>query len=454
MESMISQVRHTKKIHISLILGVLTFRISLDFVYKNMISVLYESYNFEYRPNNYNLVLSYLLLIIITSILATIFDSKKPSSILILLLYIMSYIPNTALYYGLGLPHYFLLYSSLFWMVMIISHPFICKIKFTGIKFRNNLATTRCIRFIPIAFLLIIIVFSAFYNNLFITLDLNIVYDLRTAAKEKAFGGVMSRLIHWAGNVVFPVSAAIALKNRKYFTLAVFTFAQILTFSLAGTKTYLFAFAFSIIGVLIINSDKYFKYLPFAMTGITVVGYILYKWFNAVFISNYIMRRVLFTTSYNTWGYVEYFTNNEKLYLRHSFMSWVSSFGIDIPYAENFSSFMGELLYNRPDANVPAGTVGDAYSNLGIFGLILYPLIIVIMFRLLDKVTKNIHFACVLPVIITTVEYMLNGNVFSIMLTYGYLFAVIYFYFLSKTGLFIKPNKRWRFRKSSNTSSD
>lgn len=453
MESISNHVRQTKKINIALILGVLAFRISLDFAYKNLICVLYQSYKFQYNPDN--MIISYLILIIITIIFAFFFDSKKPSSVMILLLYTMSYIPNTALYYGMGLPHYFLLYSSLFWFFIIISYPFICKVKFRRIKPTNNLTIIRYVKFVPVAFFVLIVVFSAYYNGLNLTLDLSIVYDLRMAARENSFGGVMSRLIHWAGNVVFPVSAAIALKNRKYLTLGIFTFAQVVTFSLAGTKTYLFAFAFSIIGVILINSDKYFKYLPLGFTGITVLGYILYKWFNVVFISNYIVRRVLFTTSYNTWGYIEYFMSNEKLYLRHSFMRWVSNFGVNIPYAENFSSYMGELLYNRPDANVPAGTVADAYSNLGIIGIILYPLLIVAMFRILDTVTINVHFACVLPVIITTVEYMLNGNVFSIMLTYGYLFAVIYFYFISKIGIFKNSKKKWRFRRRGiNSSSD
>ncbi|QNU66800.1 hypothetical protein EHE19_018515 [Ruminiclostridium herbifermentans] len=448
-----NNIRPPKKINIILILGVLAFRISLDYAYKNMICVLYQNYKFEYTPNNTNLILSYLVLIIITSLFATVFNSRNPSSIMILLLYIMSYIPNTSLYYGMGLPHYFLLYSSLFWFIMIALYPFICKIKIKRIKSTNNKITIKCVKFVPFAFLILIVVFSAYYNGLYITLDLSIVYDLRAAAKENSFGPILSRLIPWAGNIVFPVSAAIALKNKKFIVLGVFTFAQIITFSLAGTKTYLFAFAFSIIGVILINSHKYFKYLPFGLAGITVLGYSMYKLFNSVFIANYIVRRVLFTTSYNCWGYIEFFISNEKLYLRNSFMRWLKNYGVKIPYADNFSSFMGDLLYDRPDANVPAGTVADAFGNFGILGLILYPLFMVIMFRLLDKVSTNIPSACVLPVIITSAEYILNGNVFSVMLTYGYWFALIYFYYMTKTGIVSADRKIKKLGKSFDAST-
>lgn len=453
MESKSNGIKIINKINIALILGILAFRISLDFAYKNVVCMLFQNYNFQYNPNNTNMFLSYLILMIITSIFALFYDSKKPSSIMILLIYMLAYVPNTSLYYGMGLPHFFLFISSMFWFVIVGLYPFICKIKIKTIESVNKPITVKCVKFVPVAFFVFIIVFSAYYNGLYLTLDLSIVYDLRAAAKENSFGPILSRLIPWAGNVVFPVSAAIALKNRKYITLVVFTFAQIVTFSLAGTKTYLFAFAFSIIGVILINSDKYFKYLPFGMAGITILGYTLYKWFNVTFIANYIVRRVLFTTSYNNWRYIEFFISNEKQYLRNSFMRWLKNFGVSIPYAENFSSFMGELIYNRPDANVPAGTVADAYGNFGIIGLIIYPIFMIIMFRLLDKVSINIPAACVLPVIITSTEYILNGNVFSVMMTYGFWFALVYFYFMSKTGILTSGRKHRKYDKGIGTSS-
>ncbi len=46
MEEISNNVKRTKKINIILILGVLAFRISLDYAYKNMICVLYQNYKF------------------------------------------------------------------------------------------------------------------------------------------------------------------------------------------------------------------------------------------------------------------------------------------------------------------------------------------------------------------------------------------------------------------------
>lgn len=430
-----------KKSSAIIVVGVLAFRSCLDFVYKNAVTILYGDYHLTYSPDKTNLFFSYAVLLVITGIMAKVFDYTKPSSIMVFLLYLLAFVPNTSLYYSAGLPHHFMLYSSLFWFTLIVAYRFMQHIPFRETVPSNSKGTKTLVNAIPISFFIIVVLFSVYYNGLRVTIDVGEADVLRMASRESSVGPVMSRLIPWAGIVVFPVTATVALKKGKYLTFALFAFAEAVAFSFEGTKTYLFAFAFSVFTVLFLKRDRFLIYIPLGLAALTIFGYVSYQAFDSVSIMNYLIRRVFFATSYNNWGYIEFFRDHELLYLRYNgFMSWLRLFGVEKIYGPNISSFMGSLLYDDAATNAASGTVANAYSNLGIMGLLLFPIVAAFMYRLLDRASANVPLYCVIPVIIGTAEYLLNGDMFSVMATYGYLFALVYLHLASKTGTLPRQN--------------
>jgi hypothetical protein len=412
-------------------IGVIIFRVSLDLVYTKIICSRFFAYEFSLNLSLDRIVYSYATVFLTSLLLCGCVSIKKPSSILIVFLYLFAYVPNMSLYCCMGLPHVYFIYSNIYWFFILSAYMIVnprYKFKMKELTLTGKIAT----RSVFYIFFFVIVIYAVNYNGLSLTINLNDVYDLRMSSRVNAIGSIMEKILPWAGNVVFPIAIIDSIRKRKPIKTALFVFAEIVAFSINGTKTWLFVMVISVLVIIFVRKEKSFGYIPSVFAGLNLTGYLLNIYWEDYFISNFFIRRVFFSTSLSNWYYIDFFSKNSKLYMTHSALGWIQKFGMELPYGRNISSVIGELYFTSADINASSGTIADAYSNFGLIGLVIFPIFIVLVAKILDAVARDVNIIYIFSVIISTSIYLLNGNIFSGMVTYGYLFAVVLIYYMKR----------------------
>jgi oligosaccharide repeat unit polymerase len=313
---------------------------------------------------------------------------------------------------------YWILFSLAYW---IVPKKFKNSASFSNQKYPN------LYKYIPIVFLIIIVAFSYSYNGLRINLDLSDVYEMRMQSRELGIPEFMNYIMPWAGNVVFPIIIIKMFIDKKYVKASVFIVAVLLLFSITGIKTWLFVLITSLIWVLFIKGKDFIFKLPVLLFLINVVTYFEVVILKSSFFINHFIRRVFFITSLTNYNYLDFFTDNPKLLLTDSALGWIKRFGFVGPYDnEPISRLIGRIYYNNINMNASSGTIADAYANFGWLGILIYPFLLMLLFRLMDKYSYGIESRILIPIIVSMSILLLNGNIFSVMTTYGYIFALLY----------------------------
>lgn len=428
----ITKTRHSIVIErIKIILGLLLYRVSLDYLYSKVIYKYYYMYGFNLDIDHTKVMISYISLIIIGLVFTTQIKKSTPSATILLILFLLAFVPNTSLYSMMNLDHIFMVISICYWGFIVIAYRIIKKLKFDKLKNNIHISNNMYMN-IANVLLITILLFSYSYNGMRINISLADVYDMRMESRRLGIPGIMNYLLPWAGNVVFPLVIVDSLRKKKFATAIIFLFAELILFSISGMKTWLFVLILSVAWILFIKKDNFIFKLPLFFSIFNVIAYIEILLFKSSFLVNYIIRRVFYSTSLSNWYYIDFFKNNEKLYLIDSALGWTKRFGFSSPHGnESISRIIGRVYYNNLEMNASSGTIADAFSNFGWMGVILYPLLLVFVLKLLDYCSSGVNSSVLIPIYFSMSIYLLNGNIFSVLTTYGFIFALIYVFIMA-----------------------
>lgn len=411
---------------LKIIFGILLFRLSLDFLYYFILYPMYNIYGFmlDFKIEKY--IISMILLLIVSSLLTGQIRDSRPSSSMIMFLFLLSFVPNTSLFAFMNLEYYFIMISFTYWIIFSLAYWIIPK-KFKTTNSFMDQKYPNLYKYIPIVFLFIIVAFSYSYNGLRINLDLSDVYEMRMQSRVIGIPKFMNYIMPWAGNVVFPIFIIKMFIDKKYVKVSLFIVAELLLFSITGMKTWLFVLIISLIWILFIKGKDFIFKLPVLFFLINIVAYFEFAILKSSFFINHFTRRVFFSTSLSNYYYLDFFTDNAKISLTDSALGWIKRFGFVGPYDnEPVSRLIGRIYYNNINMNASSGTIADAYANFGWLGILIYPFLLMILFRLMDKYSYGIERRILIPIIVSMSVLLLNGNIFSVMTTYGYIIALLY----------------------------
>ena len=413
--------------------GILFFRITLDILYPMMIVKDYWHYGFIFAPRFDRYVLSYVAMLLLISALLPLLSVQRPSSIMLLLLFTLGYVPNMTLFAGMALPYSFFLLSNLYWLCFTFFYRYVNfqqnQQKKMYMSKRRNIQEYWVILF----FLIAVSVFSILYNGgIKLTISLSDVYELRMGARARGLGGIFDKVLPWAANVILPIGIIMAIRDKRWGLAAMFILGVVFAFSVNGTKTWLFIGAVALFMAVFVREDRRIGLLPFVLAVSNVGGYILGKYYYWSFINNYITRRVFFSTSLSNYFWLDFFSKNPKLLMTNSLLGWVRRLGVKVPYDENVSYIIGRTYYGNAEMTAASGTIAEAYANFGIVGIILFPLILVLAFKLLDRAAQESRLLYLYPIIVTAAIYLLNGSIMTALVTYGYFIGLLLVWYLNR----------------------
>lgn len=422
--------------------GCIFFRISLDVVYPVVIVKYFHGFGFSFLPDSNRYFISYIAMITLLFFVSNIISIKKAGSIFIMLLILCAYIPNMSLFSGMSLPYSYFFLSNSYWYITIFLYALSGSkgINFNRIKLRlggNRFPQVKKLSPYWIFFLafFIVVFFAIYYNNgIKLTIDLSIAYKLRPEANS-TIPKIMRRLISWCVNIIFPMGIIIFIKKRKWLYVIPMFIGEIFAFSVNGIKTGLFVAVISFFMIIAVRNDEKLGHIPIVFTVCNFFSIILKNSNIGYFIDNYIIRRVFFSTSLFNYFWIDFFSNKSKLWFTNSSLGWLRRFGFVLPYSENISEIIGRK-YMGYEAALASGTIAQMYGNMGWWGIFIYPLLIVLIAKMIDLIGEKCEIKYIYPIIISAMEYLLNGSIYSALVTYGFIIGVIIVFYLKNKGVY------------------
>lgn len=364
--------RITHTLGLNFVLAAVLLRLALEFVYREVISVVF---GYEGFPEGFALV-PYLESW--AAFLALLFVVPKrlsrPSDFFVAYLVFVTALPFIVLYPAMQAPSwkFWLLVSTVF-AIVVFRRP--SSFNFVEINYGREL-------FIAVALLIIsfVTLWLLFFGGLRnFNLDLKLVYEVREGNDTLGAGALIYLLSVWTTKVFGPILLAVSLLNRRYALAMIMVLLHILWFGISQHKSVLFYPALVFLSFRYVKQGGGLLFLPLSLLAVTAASYLFYFFSEDILMLSMLVRRALFTPALLTFEYYDFFSRNDFVYWTNSMLN---PFMSDI-YKESISTLISWERGGSGGANNHFLATG--YMQAGAFGLLIYAVIVIMILKIFDS---------------------------------------------------------------------
>lgn len=401
------------------IIGLLAYKISLDSVYIQIISPLFEYADFFNQYSLLKSIVCYLFLIIISPYITKLYNNKNiVFSYLVIFLTLFSFIPNLTIITYNPLPSGYLILWIIYWTLFFLACKYLPYPKVSHIQSKSD--KTLYIYLIILSGSVLFV--SGVYTGFRLHFNLLDVYGIRAESKEYNYPGIFSYIIPAAGTIL-PIILLYFLEKKKILLSFLIILVIILNFSIGGHKAVLVSLIVTVI-FFFFYRNYMIKLVSWIMTSLGIISIIEYHVGGTFYIGTLFIRRVLFLPAQLNLRYYEFFTTNIPDFFRQSFLRHL---GLTSPYKDPLPLVIGELYYG-PNCAANNGLFSDAIQNLGIIGIVIFPFLIVMILKLIASFSKGIATKyAIVPCIMISIA-LLSTTLMTALLTSGIVFVMYLFY--------------------------
>ncbi|MBU5676534.1 oligosaccharide repeat unit polymerase [Alkaliphilus sp. MSJ-5] len=421
------RITNAKRMKSMPFLGIVTYRILLDVIYKKIVVPFFGYSGFEMEHSIALYILSWtILFLLMPVIIKNNNDQNHPSSLIILILSLVVFVPFTTMM-GYGFfSGYYIICNTIYWLFLFLFHRLFLHIKFISLRPPKNTFSNFVIMIIGIVFLFVNIFISWKYTGFRFTFDLFSVYTLRS--ETSTFNLPLAiEYIFSASKAINPLLLVYSFTKKKYGISSLILLVQFLSFGINGMKS-VFFITLLVMLVFLFYKDSYINKIPWLCSGLCLVGLLEFVISKSFVIVDLLIRRMMFLTNMLNAYYFDFFTNNTPDYFRQSILRY---FGIKSPYSD-IRYMIGDIYFSRPEMGANSGLISDAISNLGIIGVVIMPIMIAIALKLFDNCIKGLNKRLYIALCVLVAYYFISSFLFTILLTHGFLALCIVFYLLPR----------------------
>ena len=278
--------------------------------------------------------------------------------------------------------------------------------------------------------LIVTIAFSAIYGagRLFVRFEDVYVYRLDAS---NYMGTVESYIFSWNSNFFLPVYLIIHLSSKKYIKGLVDVFLMLVSYAIYGNK-FTFFMIIACLGIVVLEKLKRINFLP-EMVGLILVIFMLLSIMLNDRMLFAIGDRLLEIPAALQYHYYDFFSSNEKLYLRESILRFI----FDAPYDPISSVQIGSSpkYFTGTYNNANNGLFSIAYANFGIIGVVVQPVLISLVCICMLGIMNGIDKKIIAIIAISSMMCLLSAGSLQWLMTGGVIVGMIFIY-LGKTRRF------------------
>lgn len=399
------------------LLSLVILRAFLDIVYLYYILPFWGYMGYDYEPNAGNLLISLAQLILVGFVLPV--RIVKPTDIAIVLLAALVLLPfQTFSVWGGG-------------SKLQIFAPFLAFLVLAAVS-KGPQVRIPPIRQGPKIFEVLSFVTVFFYLALFVArgglahfnLDIGQVYDFRELQKEQVQSGFLQAyLANWIYKIVLPTLTLYQFVRKRYAATAILLLTSLLFFGMSNHKTTV-VFPLLAIGLWFLlarrptSTQIIFGFL--AIFSLSIGFAIL---LGDHLLASFIVRRAIFVAALNFAHYESFFATNPFIFWSNSVMSPFLDYSYDLSTGRVISQFVGS------DDNANSGFLASGYMHAGLFGILLYSLLLAFFLRFLDVYARPENAKIVTAVIAAPILHAyLNVDLLNAFNTHGLLLLAVLIY--------------------------
>lgn len=393
--------------------ALLFYYVIISIIFTKYISVYFGYQGFRFSLSYSCLYVSFFVVVVTAFQVERLLNRRLFSDCIVVLVSIMYLFPVCVLFAFSNNDVEYFLFVLLYFMFLNFFNEFVnVSDKKISVRSKANLFYGA---FIILGFMMIVI--SGAYTGFRISLDLSDVYEYRMEAREYAMPFFLRYPFSWTVYIL-PVGLMCSLVKGKKLLSVYLCFCQILCFSFNGKKTVLFSLILVLLINLLYRKSKNLDLLtPYAFFSLGALSFVeVMAKGSEAFLAKAFIRRMMFVPAYLGSIYYDFFKHNELDYLRSSFLRY---FGFTSPYVDSIPRTIGRVYFNAPEMNANTGLCGDAFSNFGWLGVVIYPFLIILLVKVLDKYMSNVEIQVKFIVMILLSYMFLNGSYFKLLLTNG-----------------------------------
>jgi hypothetical protein len=259
-------------------------------------------------------------------------------------------------------------------------------------------------------------------SGVHLNVELLKVYEFRRANEGLAANDLFAYLNPWAYQVFNLFLIAICLMRGRYLAVVGLLFVQVFLFAASQQKSVLFA-PLLILGVWwYLRRSSNLLIIPVALIGMVASALLAFYLSGNVTFPSIVIRRLLFVPARLDFAYYSFFTTHPK-------MAWGDSFWMPFaqnPYPYSMPYVIGNYL-GSPDMHANNGYVSSGFAQAGIFGVLIYTILLGYMLKFVDKESSrlNSNWFGVGLFIIPFITIWLASDLATSMLTHGFLMMVV-----------------------------
>ncbi len=401
------------------IIGIILFKIVLDYSYISFVVPYYEYMGFTL---DFNLI-KYLEGWIVYLVLFALLNRHKQHVLYMTLLisFLLLIVPTITLYSFKSEPsEYF--YSMMIPYVAMLLAITTKRIRLYYFPYGKQIAIT-------VSLLLVVIVFSHYLSTVgigHINFDLSKVYELRSEYGLASNAGIFGYLNSWVTKVFNIFLIAIALFRRKYIYILLLVLVQILLFGFSGHKAVLFS-VILLAGLYLFDKAKHHSTIIIYSTLTSIsLSLIYFNLLKELMLPSVLIRRVFFVPSNLNYVYFDYFSSYDYLYWSNSILKNIFTY----PYEVSPPLVIGDYLgYHEMAANT--GIFGSGYMHLGIIGIIIYIFIFTLLINLVQQFNKLPYWLINAIILMPFLTVFASSDLLTTLLTHGLLMAIVIMYLYS-----------------------
>lgn len=398
---------------------IILYRIILDTLFAEVIIPIYGNvYKYSNNSTTETLILSWAILLFFVVLTRSYYYAENGiSNTVVFLLFLIQIVPFTTMI-GTGNFNNTYIFANVIYFLMLYVMVTIFRKRKNGvrIKFVEYVSPTKKIGFLSILLVVIALYVCGKYSKFNINFNVELVYDLRTAARTYNLPTILTYLFGWAC-WINPIIIGLCIRDKKYVKCTFLSIVQIFMYGYDGMKAPFFFFMLVVVINLFLPKIKVSTLNSgtlYGLTGATVFCYLSYTITGSYLLSQLFVNRLGMITNQISYAYYNYFTTHQPDFFRGSFLRF---FGLKSPY-ENIPHMISQWFFGF-DQGANGGLIADAVTNMGYLGIIVMPTIIAFILVVIDSYTQNIDSRIVICVAIYMTIMLMSMFLFPIFLTGG-----------------------------------
>lgn len=399
---------------------ILPYRLVLDFMYLTQLSPIYAYSGFTTDLVWIKYALSWLLVLVCLPLVVGLQgQEERPSSILVTLMNYVYFLPMTSYLGCKGSDLGFFCAVAVYWLVLLAVQLRMPTILVPKLPHRH---TSLLFFLVSVGACLFVMGISGICTGFRLKLNLSDVYGIRAEAAAYDIPGLFAYVLSWM-TVILSVLILYWLQKRRYVAVGVLVVVYLFYYSISAQKS-VFLFLFLLLFCYLLYRKWMYRWCA-GLLSLGVMGcWVLEAGAQFLTPMSLFVRRLMYVPVQLSEVYAQFFREHPLNLFRDGILGKLS---YDPVYSIKIPKVIGEYMGTGSSAN--NGLVGDMYANLPVvLGVFLMPLILVILFRLLDAAARDIPQKIYIGLCVFFAMSFCNGSWSTVLLSGGFLMACIFLY--------------------------